>query len=56
MVKVYNGRYGSLLNHTHAAPLRVARNVLQITSSGVCWRLKIVLNAPMWSIRSLVPS
>jgi len=27
---------GSLLNHTLAAPLRVARNNLQITSSGVC--------------------
>ena len=36
LVKVCNGRYDNLLNHTHAAPLRVARNALQITSSGVC--------------------
>ena len=46
---------GSLLNHTRAAPLRVAGNILKITSSGVCWRLKVVLNAHMWSRGSLVP-
>ena len=27
--------------------LEGGRNVLQITSSGVCWSLRIVLNAPM---------
>ena len=37
----------NLLNHTLAAPLRVAGNDMQITSFGVCWRFNIVLNAPM---------
>ena len=47
---------GNKLNHTLVAPLRVAGKDLQITSSGVCWRFNIVLNAPMWSRESLVPS
>ena len=38
---------GSLLNHTLAAPLKVAGNDLQITSSQVYWRFNTVLNAPM---------
>ena len=46
----------NLLNHTLVAPLRVARNDLQITSFGVYWRFNIVLNAPMWFRESLVPS
>lgn len=46
----------SLLNDTLVAPLRVAGKDLQITSSKVCWRFNIVLNALMWSRGSLVLS
>ena len=44
----------SLLNHTLATPLRVVGKDLQITSSGVCWRFNIALNAPMWSRVSII--
>ena len=41
---------GNLLNHTLAAPLKVAGKDLQMTSSRVCWRFKIVLKASIWSM------
>ena len=49
--------FGSiLLNHTHAAPLRVVGKALHIISSRTPWRCIVVLKVAMWSHESCVPS
>ena len=48
--------YTNLLNHTCAAPLRVIRKDWHMISSGVCYRLKVILKVLMWSNRSFKSS
>jgi len=46
----------SLLNHTHAAPLRVVGKERHKISSGSCCRLGVILKVVIWSNRSFKPS
>ena len=47
---------GSLLNHTHATPLRVVGKEMHNISSGGYWRPRVVLKVVMWSSGSFRPS
>ena len=45
----------NLLNHTHAAPLKVVGKERHKISSGGCCRLKFILKVVIWSNRSFRP-
>lgn len=46
----------SLLNHTRTTPLRLVGKDWHKISSGVCYRLKVILKVVMWSNGSHRPS